>query len=285
MAAETPVGARNRALAAVHDLVAAGRDETPRTVAAIKALNDRNEGVCASNVLIGATAPTATDTVLIGASDVYEFVAAAGSVAADTNIAVLRAGVAATDSAALIAAINGADADNKHPTIFLADGVTPALANGTENVVADLINTTSVRIRSADGPGGVPIAPAAAADVDLACTETMTPAGNIWDHANLNLSPFRVAGSFMAMAEIKILAAMITSGHVRIDFPFVVEGFMNGMGFTTATGANVVTSGAGADLITIDNGGINIALGGGAAPDIVVSSTVTLVAWGSVEAT
>ena len=99
-----------------------------------------------------STAPTAGDVIVIG-SDTYEFLAAAGSVSNDAYIAVLRTGVAADDLDALIAAINATDADNAHDSLTKTDTVTPALANGTENVVASKSSTT-LQLRRADEPGG-----------------------------------------------------------------------------------------------------------------------------------
>ena len=69
--------------------------------------------------------PLDTETVTIG-GDVYEFCTAAGSVAADTRIAVVIGADADTTMASLVAAINRDDKDGNHPTLFRVNGTSPA---------------------------------------------------------------------------------------------------------------------------------------------------------------
>lgn len=136
--------------------------------------------------------PTATDTVTIGA-DVYEFVAHGGQVAADTNIAV-EIGATVIDTAGNFASAinNHVDTEIGPSEITLGDGVTPALAFGTESVMADQDITDVIRIRNAGSPGGGQNASQGIAGVPLpgtqsiALAETLTPGASIWNQANLN---------------------------------------------------------------------------------------------------
>lgn len=283
MPAETPLGPIARAEKRLLDLRAAGPDDTQRAIDAIKQFNDRNLGVVPSNTLDMSTAPTATDTVTIGA-DVYEFVAASGTVAADTNIAVTRTGTAATDLAALIAAINATTKNNAHANILKSDG-TAALANGTEPVKADSIATNILRIRFADRAGGLPKAPDTAAEASIACSDALTPSV-AWLLANMNEAPYRVASPFLGHCLLKITAGRITDGTVRVSFPFKVTGFGLSLVKTTSSGLPVEAAdytGTGADTFVINNNEILVTLGGGAAPDLQAGDEVLITALGEEE--
>jgi hypothetical protein len=116
-------------------------------------------GHVAQACLYMATQPTATNTVTIGA-DVYEFDGAGA------NINVPLGVDAAATRAAFIVAINN---------------------QGTELVVADAPTTpaTSVRIRPADRTGGTA---QIGAGTDIAVSETLADASDVWNVANLNES-------------------------------------------------------------------------------------------------
>lgn len=230
-------------------------------------------GACASAQCKMATNPTATNTLTIGA-DVFEFVAAAGDVAADVNIAVEIKGSAELTLDELINAINAVDANNQHPTIFLTDSTTPALANGTEAVLADKIGTTELRIRSADKAGGQ----LKGASPSIVLAEALTDAADIWDVGNVNLNT--LAGNTPVTAQgrtsIAITAAMVTAGNYQLDFPFIVAGFV----VSVRTTADVIKAIGGADKAELANDGILLTLaGGGIAEDINATDVVEVFAW------
>lgn len=179
-------------------------------------------GVISTAALNLATVPTAADTVVIGA-DTYEWQAAAADLADDANIAVLIGGDAGISRDNLIAAINAVDADNKHPTIFQTDSVTPALANGTEQVLADEVGT-QVRVKSALSAGGA----VAATNPSIVLGETLTAGADLWDVGDVNMNTLGAAESLTvsrSRIELTVSAAMITDGDHAIDFPHTVRGF------------------------------------------------------------
>jgi len=130
-------------------------------------------GHIAQAVLLIATLPTDTNTVTIG-SDVYEFEGVGA------NINVLKGASAAESRTNLIAAIN---------------------TQGTELVVADEPGTPAngVRIRPADRVGGTA---QVGAGPDIAVSETLADAADIWNAANLNETG---AAAYQKMARGKIV--------------------------------------------------------------------------------
>lgn len=223
----------------------------------LNALED--SGVAASARLAMPNQPTTADTVTIGA-DVYEFVTTAGAVADDANIAVEIGGSAAATRANLIAAINAADPDNRHPNITNVATTAAALANGTEALVADEL-TTDVRIRTADAAGGT----VQGGDPSIVLAEAITDAADVWKEGNINLNTLggRAAGDRAStLAEVTVTAAMITNG-LRVDVPFTPSRFT----VQVLTSAGVVVGTTSTDTFAIDNDGILVTFGGGAAPD------------------
>jgi hypothetical protein len=233
-------------------------------------------GQSAEANLIFSAVPNATDTVTIGA-DVYEFVAAAGTVAVDTNIAVLLTGVLATDRLALIAAINAGNALNAHASIFLLDGVTPALANGTENLLA-VLDTANVMIRSATEPGGT----VTHENPSIVLAEAITDAGgaDVWAEGNVNMNTLggiAPESQVNALMTKTVTAAMITNGTVfRFGFPvsrFTVQ---------ARSAAGVIRgplAALSADAFTIVNGQVVVNFATGAAPDMVATDILTIHGW------
>jgi len=233
-------------------------------------------GAVATAVLIFGDAVNAENTVTIGA-DVYEFVAPAGVVALDTNIAVATTGVAATELDNLIAAINADDVDNEHPTIFLQDGITPALANGTESVVADEV-ATGIRVRSATVVGGQ----AVGANPNIVLAEALTPPASIWDVGNVNLNTLggKAASAQPCAAQSKAVTAPMIASGARFSFPFVVTRFMvqvlSATGFIrTPAGAEALS----ADTFEIDEGDVLYTSGGAATPNAIAGDVITVIAW------
>lgn len=219
-----------------------------------------------------ATNPTAGDTLTIG-SDVYEFRAAAGSLANDGNIAVAIGAAVGDTQTNLINAINAVDANNLHPTVFKSDGVTPAKANGTMAIVADEPVANKIRIKYADEAGGTAIA----GDPSISLGEALTAAADIWEVGNVNLNTLagRLAYQDQSVATLTITAAMVTATRVRIAFPFTVGHYMVQIRSSAGKLRNEALSD---DTFTIDNGDILIGLAGGAAPDIQATDTVTVIA-------
>lgn len=250
---------------AAADAAQADADTHTDTLAAI------GPGAVPVAMLVMSSQPTAADTVTIGA-DVYEFLAAGGDTAAETNIAVLIGGSAGITQQNLIDAINAVNATNEHATIFNGDGSTPAVANGTENVVADAIST-SIRIRSADEPGGTVVA----ADPSIVLAESITAAADVWDVGAVNLNTLggaATAAETAACSQMAITAAMVTAGSVRFGFPFTVTRFMA----QVRTAAGVLRAPV-TDSFAIANGDVKLTLTSSDASDVDATDIVTVIAW------
>ena len=218
--------------------------------------------------------PATGNTLTIG-GDVYQFRPAAASVTNDTYKAVEIAGAGAAATAAnLVLAINATYHPDQHPNIFKIGGVVPALADGTENVVADYIaGTTSVRIRYAANPGGA----IAVGSPSIVLAENITDIADVWDVGNVNMNT--LAGHVNmnrqhAIAQLTITAAMVTNTMARVDFPFapviIKVQIMSSGGVIRANGT---------DTFVIGNNGVLITLASGAAPNIQSTDIVTIEAW------
>lgn len=241
--------------------------------AAFEAIAVTDRGAIPSAALLMAQQPTTADTIGIGA-DTYEFVTAAGAVADDDNIAVAIGGNAAATRANLIAAINATDANNQHANITLIDTITPAKANGTENVVADEVGTT-VRIRYATGPGGA----VRSGNPSIVLAEAITHAADIWNVGNVNLNTLGGIGASAipsARTSFTVSAAMVTNGF-QVAFPFTVVGFT--LLARASTGG--IRAGAVGDLAVISTTNINFTFSGGAAPAWQATDVITVEAWGA----
>lgn len=242
---------------------------TGRAVAGL--LDDAvDNGSLASASLVLSAQPTTTDTIGIG-GDTYEFVAAAGNVANDANIAVEIGASAAATRANLIAAINATDADNQHATINNVADTAPALANGTEDVVADEVGT-DVRVRTADAPGGNVLG----ASPSLVLAEVITAAADIWKEGNVNMNTLggaAPASRAHAIAEVTVTAAMVTNGK-QVSFPFTPTRFR-----VQVTDSFGVVRGNGSDSFAIANDGVLVTFGGGADPDIQATDVLQIEAW------
>ena len=231
-------------------------------------------GAIAAAVLGFATNPTAGDTVVIGA-DTYEFRAAAADLSDDTFIAVEIGVDATTTLANLVNAINAKDGDNAHPTIFQTDSTTPALANGTENVVGESISAgIALLIKGAASPGGA----AQVGNPSIVLGETLTAPGDFWKEGNVNLNTLggrAAAGQQSACLDKAITAAMITAGEAHFVFPFTVARFI--IQCRSAGGLIRLFQNDTADID--GNGNVLVALAGGGAPDIQATDVVTVHAW------
>jgi len=212
--------------------------------AALEYLDDGqyDAGEVAVAQIIQAGQPVAAETLTIGA-DVYE----ADGVGANINFV-----------------IGGTPAET------MANLLTEIVANGTENLFADAIGATVIRLRSADAPQGNVVA----ANPNIAVTEAMT--NYIFDCGNVNLNTLggRVAGqSRIVVGSLPLNAGHIAAGEARISFPADVTDAV--VQLSTATN---VAHAIGTDSWTIDNGDILITLPGGGAPDAVAGDIVRVVA-------
>lgn len=211
---------------------AAGRADEPKLLVfqrTLEAVLDASVGagiIPYSEAPYSVGNPSDTETVTIG-SNVYEFCTAAGSVASDSRIAVLIGANARATATNLCAAINAEDANNAHPTLFKTDGTTPALANGTENVLAvhvqgGDVNTGTIYLYKADEPGGAKVQGAGA---NLALSDTATNLGP-FKHLNMNLGVG--AGYAMATKQVHgkhaVAAANLTATQpLLIPLPFAPQ--------------------------------------------------------------
>jgi hypothetical protein len=209
--------------------------------------------------------------------DTYQFEPPGGSVTDDAYIAVAIVPLdlaATTDNA--INAIKALDANDQHPTIFRLDGVTPAHANGTRNV-GSMASGNGLTVWPAAAPGGtwIPGSP------DLALTATMTDASNVWSCGAVNMNTLggHVAGRrSTAITSIPCTAAMIASGFHQFVLPFTIEDFS----YVVKTAAGVQRAGGTDALTGIASPSIQVAFGGGGAPDIQDGDTLTVTAWSAV---
>ncbi len=201
-------------------------------------------GIISSGRLNLATDPTNLDTVTIGG---HEFRFLTTLIAATTYTQVKRGVSAAQARTDLIDAINGTT--NAH--------VVPATTPHTLAIVADLIDTSRVRVRQASGKGGTAQAMAPAS---IAVSETLTAAADVWDVANLNETG-SAPGKMFSHGRVTVTAAMIAAGKVFLEFPFTptVFNFM------------LISSGGGIradnEVVSIIGNSVTITLLGGASPN------------------
>jgi len=188
-------------------------------VAALEAVAP--EGVYAFTALDYTDNPTAADTLVIG-DDTYEFVATGGDVTTNTNIGVVREATAAATFANLVLAINSAYASNLHAYLFQDDSTTPAIANGTENVLAS-ITSGVLYLYAADAPGGTKVAGAAP---DLAVTAAGLTEAIEFVPTNLNLSVGAGAAVATQAAHLKhtVVAGNLTAAQpLKLAVPFTPQ--------------------------------------------------------------
>jgi hypothetical protein len=229
-------------------------------------------GQPAAAVLKMGTNPTSADTVTIR-SDVYEFLAAAGTVATDSNIGVLLAGTVAATRTNFINAING---DIAAATGILQSDGSPAARNGTNSLVADLHDTDKVRIRSADAIGGSPIGVVDASTVD----EDLTAAADIWNVGATNAIQVGRAGS---QAQLAVLTLTITASEITAGYVTFSPGNGTSTGMTPVAFIFQVRDSTGAvvegytDTFTIVEDSIKLTLAGGVG-DIAATNVVTVLA-------
>ncbi len=132
--------------------------------------------------------PTTGQKVEVGAN-VFEFVTDEGSVAADDNIGVVIGANARASYANLLLGVHRTYEGNEHPTLFMTDDETPALANGDEDVLlvhvhgVDTDNGT-LYLYPATQPGGAKVE---GPGPDLELTDNVSNGGP-WFPLNLNLS-------------------------------------------------------------------------------------------------
>lgn len=229
-----------------------------------------DQGVPASAELVMSAQPVTTDTIDIGA-DVYEFVTAAGAVADDANIAVEIGASAAATLTNLVAAINATYSPDQHPNITNVATTAPALANGTEAVVASEDGTSLVAM-NADAAGGT-ILPG---DQSIVLAEAITDAADIWTAGNVDMNTLQGNAQIdrkVALAAVTITAAMITN-DLRIDFDFTPTRFL-----VQVQDSSGVSRGAGDDAYTISGNAIKVVFGGGADPDIQATDVLHVQAY------
>jgi hypothetical protein len=181
-------------------------------------------GVAPSAVLDFPSQPTPGNTLTVGA-DLYEFQPAAASVTADTNIAVLIGANAAATLTNWIAAVNAITVNNQSASIFRTNGTTPALANGTENVVAGNGFGTQAWLRTSLVPGG-DVAPS---NPDILLGENITAAGDVWIYGNVNMNTLggTVAGLRPQCAgTVVVTGAMVAANFIDFYAGFAVEWYL-----------------------------------------------------------
>lgn len=211
--------------------------------AAAVAVEDLAAGHVAYNTIAIAVNPTAADTITIGA-DVYEFVAAAGDVAADTNIGVVRGAAVANSMTNLVAAINATYTSSAGTGLFQTDSTTPALKNGTEDLFAFYAGGV-LNIMAADAPGGAVVS---GTTPSIACSDALTEV-TAFAFANINLSTGGAARpDQVARLSFAITAGQISAGTVVVRVPVQSATMKVWATATTATGA---LKALGADTVAV----------------------------------
>jgi hypothetical protein len=203
-------------------------------------------GIIPSARLNFATNPTDTNTVTIG-SKTFTFKT---SLAAATTTTQVKIGDDAAETlATFLDAING---------VTNADVVLDTTPF-TLSIVADAVAADVLRIRKADAQGGTAIAGTVST---TALSETLADAADIWNCANLNVSGKAASAYQCSSGSVAITAAMITNGSFQIELPFTPTAFVHMC--SASTGVQRAID----EAITISGDAINVALAGGASPNI-----------------
>jgi hypothetical protein len=210
--------------------------------------------MCAGRLRI-ATEPANAETVTIGG---HEFRFLTTLIAANTYTQVKRGTGVATVRTDFIDAINGTSNAN----------VVPASTPHTVPVVADLIDTSRIRVRRAAVKGG----PAAAmTPTSIAVSKTLGAAADVWDVANLN-ELGAAPGKAWSTGKVVVTAAMIIATQVFLEFPFTPTTFI----------PLILSSGGGIrycnEAVAIDGNAIRITLLGGASPNTQAGDTLHVIA-------
>jgi len=234
--------------------------------------------------LLNLQNPVAGETFGLG-GDQYELQPAGCSVTLATNIAIVIEAAAADTVANAVAAINATNPTNQSASITQPGGLLPALANGTENVVA-VANGGSLLLYPSDAPGGdiLPGNPNLVLD-----TGTLANPEGWYDRtfllrqaATINFNTYGGVPKNRRMHSttvITVTANFIAQGDLATKFPFAVRSFFaqahgeNGVGnqgVFIPDDAIVISS---SDTITITFNG------GGAYPDLVVGDRLVLTAF------
>lgn len=212
-------------------------------------------GVVPAARLAFATDASNTDTVTIGG---HEFRFLTTLVAANTYTQVKRGTSAAQTLADLVKAINGTASAN----------VVQATTAFSKTVLADAVGT-SLRLRWATARGGLPLA---GVSDSIALAEALTPAGDIWSAADLNVSGKAPSSGQASLSVLTVTAQMVTNGSFQVELPFtptIAHAFV-----TASTGVQRAST----DAITISSNAVNVALGGGASPAIQAGDLVMILA-------
>ena len=222
----------------------------------------------------------ATETLTLG-GDVYEFLASGATVAADTNIGVVRGGGVFATLTNLVAAIN---ASAGATGILQSDG-SAALSRGREPFLAAKLAVDKIRVSSADAPGGNIVGARLTQVVGssggslLTFDDPIAGGGSLDNDALGGANPNDI--SPMAVS-VKISAADIAANFKEIVFPAnFTFGFAGNskfwLTFADSLGAPVVR-----DEVPMAGAEANVLeytiFGGGAAPNIQADDTVTV--WG-----
>lgn len=183
--------------------------------AAIARLNSLGSGIVAHATYPYTGQPTAEQTVTIGAN-VYQFITEDGAVTNNAYIAV-QIGSTADDTWANFAlAINRTYSPNQHPNITNIATTAPALANGTENVLAVHVPASDIiYLYAADAPGGNKVQGIAP---NIALSRTASNAGP-WSRSNLNLA---VGGAFAPATKVLDVRHAVIAGDLSATQPLLV---------------------------------------------------------------
>jgi hypothetical protein len=203
-----------------------------------------------------ATDMSNNDTISIGG---HTFIFKTTLVAATTSTQVKLGTSATATRNALLNAING-----------VADAlVVPATTPFSKSVVADVVATTSVRVRLAAAQGGLPIA---GVSPSIALAATTTPALNIWSSGNLNESGKSPGDSQSALVSFTVTATMVTNGSFDLELPFTPTVFM----VQVLSSAGVLRSSN--EAVTISGSALHFVMAGAGSPNLQATDVVTVLA-------
>lgn len=214
-----------------------------------------NAGIIPAARIPLATNPTNGDSITIGGV-AFSFVTSLGS--AGAAVQVKLQGSAALTIAKLIEAINGvADVVN------WKEATTPFAAA----IVADIVSSTTLRIRQATARGGSAVA---GISPSITLAASLTQSGEQWNCANLNVAGAATTTRFIAFRSFTVTAAMITNGSYQLELPFTPTQFV----VFVRSSSGILRSSS--EAVVISGNALSFTMAGSSSPELQSGDIVTV---------